>query len=72
MTFEEFHHRLRILLRIEPEEARQAGAFDDQDAGAARRFEANPFTFFIRAGDASARRLWALIQSIAAGNRRAP
>ncbi len=72
MTFEDFHHRLRILLGIETDAARDAGAFDDMDADAPKRFEANPFTFFIRAGDASARRLWALIQSIASGERRAP
>jgi hypothetical protein len=70
VTYEEFHHRLRILLHLETDEARKEGAFEDQDAEAPKRFEANPFTYFIRAGDSSARRLWSLIQRIAAGDRR--
>ncbi|WP_420104528.1 hypothetical protein [Bosea sp. (in: a-proteobacteria)] len=53
-----FHNRLRILLNIEPHEFDAAGLTLDQW----RDFDADPYRFFIRAGDATAARIWSIVE----------
>jgi len=72
MTYEEFHHGLRILLGIETIEAMSAGAIADDDRAGQRQFEANPFLFFIRAGDERGRRLFGMIETRARRGGQTP
>lgn len=59
--FRRFHNALRILIHFNFDDLRAAGVLDDLTEF--RRFDDDPYRFFIRADDARADALWALIQS---------
>jgi uncharacterized ferritin-like protein (DUF455 family) len=54
-----FHNRLRIMLGIDAHEFAEVGLTLDQW----RRFDAEPFRFFIRADDRTAAAIWSIIQA---------
>ena len=59
--FRRFHNALRILIHFDFDDLRAAGVLDDLTEF--RRFDDDPYRFFIRADDARAAALWTLIQS---------
>jgi len=59
--FRRFHNALRILIHFNFDDLRAAGVLDDLTEF--RRFDDDPYRFFVRAEDARAAALWALIQS---------
>lgn len=59
--FNEFHNRLRILLNIDRHELEAAGVIKTADHNAWGAFQRDPFRFFIHADDATASRLWLMI-----------
>jgi hypothetical protein len=62
MTLPQFHSGLRALLNIDRHDLVAAGVFDAADATEWVRFRDDPFRWFIRAPDAKAEKLWALVQ----------
>lgn len=54
-----FHNRLRIMLGIDAHEFAEVGLTLDQW----RRYDAEPFRFFIRANDRTAAAIWSIIQA---------
>ncbi len=63
MKFEEFHNALRIMRGIDAHELETAGIIKAGDHNAWGTFTRNPYTWFIRADDDTARKLFALIES---------
>ncbi len=59
--FRRFHNALRTLVNLDASELIAAGVIDEPTGF--RRFEDDPYRWFIRANDARAAALWALIQS---------
>lgn len=59
----EFHNALRILLNLDFRDLVQAGILQPHDDARWEQFQHDPFRYFIRAGDATAERLWGLIAS---------
>lgn len=59
--FRRFHNALRILANLDADELIAGGVIDEPTGF--RRFEDDPYRWFIRADDARAAALWALIQS---------
>ena len=62
MTFAEFHNALRILTSIDRDELEAAGVIKTNDHNAWGTFTRDPFRWFIRADDATAAKLWAIIE----------
>lgn len=56
---DEFHNRLRIMLGIDAHEFALVGLTLEQW----RRFDADPFRFFIRADDETAAVVWSIIEA---------
>jgi hypothetical protein len=54
-----FHNKLRIMLGIDAHEFALAGLTMEQW----RRFDADPYRFFIRADDRTAAAIWSIIQA---------
>jgi hypothetical protein len=65
MTFEDFHHALRIMLNLEREELVAGGVIrgGEEDFPDWDRYQVNPFRWFIRTDDERAHRLFALIEA---------
>lgn len=59
--FRRFHNALRILIHFDFDDLRAAEVLDDLTEF--RRFDDDPYRFFVRAEDARAAALWTLIQS---------
>jgi hypothetical protein len=66
MDLRAFHNRLRIMTSIDRDELVRAGVLPANDHSAWGTFHRDPFRWFIRCDDATAERLWALIESRAA------
>ena len=66
-SFGQFHNRLRILKNIDADELVEARVMALNDVREWASFRDNPFQFFIRADDETARRLWALVEKREAG-----
>ncbi|KAF0102186.1 MAG: hypothetical protein FD144_2621 [Rhodospirillaceae bacterium] len=62
MTFAEFHNCLRILTSIDKHELVEAGVIKPEDTAAWLSFTRDPHRWFIRADDATATKLWAIIE----------
>lgn len=62
MTLREFSNALRVLLSIDKHELEAAGVIRHADHNAWGTFHRDPYRFFIRADDATAEKLWALIE----------
>ena len=62
MTFAEFHNALRILTNIDRHELEAAGVIEANDHNAWGEFRRDPFRRFIRSDDATAAKLWAIIE----------
>lgn len=62
MTFAEFHNALRILMSIDRHELEAAGVIKARDHNAWGEFRRDPFRWFIRADDADAPKIWAIIE----------
>ncbi len=62
MTLREFHHGLRVLLNIDRHELDAAGVIRRGDHNAWGTFRRDPYRFLIRADDATAERLWEIMQ----------
>ena len=63
MDIREFHNALRILLNIDRDELEAVGVIDHADHNAWGTFTRDPFRFFIRSDDATADKLWAIIEA---------
>lgn len=63
MTLAEFHNGLRILLNLDRHVLVQAGVLPHGDHNAWGTFTRDPYRFFIRADDATAEKLWTLMQT---------
>lgn len=63
MTQSSFENALRILSAIDRHELVMSGVIAAQDQEAWLRFRANPYRWLIRADDATADRLWGLVES---------
>lgn len=61
-TLRDFHNRLRILISIDRHELVAAGVIPGGDHNAWGTFHRDPFRWLIRCDDASAEKLWALIE----------
>ncbi|WP_276200247.1 hypothetical protein [Chelatococcus sp. XZ-Ab1] len=66
--FDDFHNRLRVLLNIERADLVDAGVIRPTDHNAWGTFHRDPFRFFIRADDATALKLWAIVERRATGS----
>lgn len=62
MDLRAFHHGLRILLNIERDELVAAGLLQHGDHNGWGSFRRDPFRWLIRADDASAAKLWSIIE----------
>jgi hypothetical protein len=62
----DFHNRLRIMIGIDRHELVDAGVIPANDVNAWGTFHRDPYRFFIRADDATAGRIWAVIERRAA------
>ena len=62
----DFHNRLRIMLNLETLDLVEAGVLPRNGHGGIG-FGMDPFRWFLRADDATAEKLWALIEKRAAG-----
>lgn len=62
MTLRQFHSALRILLNLDRDELERAEVLQPGDHAAWIAFHSDPFRWFIRADDATAGKLWALIE----------
>ena len=63
LTHLEFHNALRILLNLDFRDLVQAGVFAAHDDAGWEPFQRDPFRYFIRTDDATAARIWDLIQT---------
>lgn len=61
MTFAQFHNALRVLTIIDYDELVAAGVENIDRRWAS--FQADPFRWFIRASDADAAKVWAIIEA---------
>ncbi len=61
--FREFHNAIRVVMNIDRGELVDAGVMDESDHAAWRRFEADPFRFFISLQQEEAERFWYVIDS---------
>lgn len=61
-ALDDFHNRLRILTGIDRHELVDAGAIRPNDVGAWQSFRLDPYRFFIRADDATAEKIWTVIE----------
>ncbi|PZR88387.1 MAG: hypothetical protein DI537_23910 [Stutzerimonas stutzeri] len=59
MAMDDFHNRLRIMRGIDAHEFEAAGLTLDQW----RRFDRDPFDFFIRADDPTAEAVWSIVEA---------
>lgn len=62
MTFADFHNGLRILTGIDRHELEAAGVIKANDHNAWGEFRRDPFRWFVRADDATASKLWTIIE----------
>jgi hypothetical protein len=62
MTKNEFHNALRILTSIDAHELEAAGVIRHADHNAWGTFRRDPYRWFIRADDATAEKLWKIIE----------
>ncbi len=62
MDLRGFHNWLRILISIDRHELEAAGVISTGDHNAWGTFHRDPFRWLIRADDASAEKLWLLIE----------
>jgi hypothetical protein len=62
MTQRQLHNALRILMCIDQHELVAAGIDSMREPNVWASFVANPFLWFIKAGDADADRLWAIVE----------
>ena len=63
MHLREFHNGLRILLNLDQDQLVDVGALAADDWEGWLSFRENPFDWMIRAGDAQAECLWALMKT---------
>lgn len=68
-SLHDFHNRLRILTGIDRHELVHAGAVRADDLNAWESFRLDPYRFFIRADDATAAAIWAVIERRASRTR---
>jgi hypothetical protein len=61
-TLHDFHNRLRVLTSIDMHELVDAGVIERGDVTEWGRFTRDPFRWLIRADDASAEKLWTIIE----------
>jgi hypothetical protein len=69
MELRAFHNRLRIMIGIDRDELERAGVIARGDHNAWGTFTRDPFRWLIRCDDATAEKLWALIERRAAPSR---
>lgn len=62
MTKRQFRNGLCILMSIDQHELVAAGIDRMREPNVWASFVANPFLWFVKAGDADADRLWAIVQ----------
>lgn len=62
MTMAEFHNALRIMLSLDLDELAAAGVIAGDDLKAWRSFRTDPFRWFVRADDDTARKLFTMIE----------
>jgi len=62
LNLRSFHNGLRVLLNIDRPELEQAGVLPAGDHNAWGEFRRDPFRWLIRADDARAAKLWALVE----------
>jgi hypothetical protein len=62
MTKNEFHNALRILTSIDAHELEAAGVIRHADHNAWGTFRRDPYRWFIRADDATAEKLWKIVE----------
>lgn len=62
MRLEEFHNALRILINLDAHELEAAGVIPRGDHNAFGIFRRDPFRWFIRADDKTARKIFTLIE----------
>ena len=63
MTLRQFHHALRLLQNMDRRDLEREGVIPERDHNAWGTFRRDPFRWFIRADDATAARLWRLIEA---------
>ena len=62
MRLAEFHNALRILINLDAHDLEAAGVIKHGDRAALGRFRDDPFRWFIRADDETARKLFTMIE----------
>jgi hypothetical protein len=62
MRMADFHNLLRILVSLDWDDLSAAGIIARDDVKAWNSFRNDPFRWFIRADDETARKLWTLIE----------
>ncbi|TXH51334.1 MAG: hypothetical protein E6Q97_18745 [Desulfurellales bacterium] len=65
LALRRFHNAMRILLNLDRDEIETEGVINMLDAAADakwERFRTDPFRFFIACDDATAEKLWAMIE----------
>lgn len=62
MTFQQFHNALRIMASIDRDECERAGLVPRGDHNAWGEFRRNPYRWFLRQDDITARIFWNLIK----------
>lgn len=65
LALRRFHNAMRILLNLDRDEIETEGVINLLDAAADakwERFRTDPFRFFVRADDATAEKLWTIIE----------
>lgn len=67
MDLWEFHNRLRVLRSIDMGELEEAGVIARGDFEAWKKFDKDPFEWFIRAGDQQLEKLWVVVEQRATG-----
>lgn len=63
MTFAQFHNGLRILLNIDRHDLVERGIIKANDNNAWGEFRRDPFRWFVKAPDAKAKAIWALVEA---------
>lgn len=58
----DFHNRLRIMIGIDRHELVDAGVISANDVNAWGTFHRDPYRFFIHADDATAEKIWTVIE----------
>lgn len=62
MRMADFHNMLRILVSLDLHDLVAGGVIGRDDLNAWNSFRTDPFRWFIRADDETARKLWTLIE----------